>query len=126
MSADTMRDEQRAQFERDGYLVVPGVLAPDEVEHYAAVLDRVYQRHAAAGRLAADGSLHRLSAVASAPELAGLMTHPGAFGLVWAVLGWNIHVYHSHLDVHPPVAAARPFRFEWHQDGGRQNRELET
>ena len=42
------------------------------------------------------------------------------------VLGWNIHVYHSHLDVHPPVRAPMPFRFEWHQDGGRQNREIET
>ncbi len=25
-----------------------------------------------------------------------------------------------------PLAAPRPFRFEWHQDGGRQNREVET
>jgi hypothetical protein len=37
---------------------------------------------------------------------------------VWSLLGWNIHVYHSHLDVHPPLPARRPFRFEWHQDGG--------
>jgi ectoine hydroxylase len=121
-----MTTEQRERFERDGYLVVPGVLSPEEVRHYAAVLDRVYARHAAAGRLAADGSLHRLSAVAAAPELADLMTHPRAFPLVWSVLGWNVHVYHSHLDVHPPLRAARPFRFEWHQDGGRQNREVET
>jgi ectoine hydroxylase len=38
----------------------------------------------------------------------------------------NIHVYHSHLDVHPQLRAPQPFRFEWHQDGGRQNREIET
>jgi ectoine hydroxylase-related dioxygenase (phytanoyl-CoA dioxygenase family) len=35
-------------------------------------------------------------------------------------------VYHSHIDVHPPVIGEQPFRFEWHQDGGRQNREVET
>ena len=35
-------------------------------------------------------------------------------------------MYHSHLDVHPPLPGPRPFRFEWHQDGGRQNREIET
>lgn len=31
-----------------------------------------------------------------------------------------------HLDVHPPIQAPMPFRFNWHQDGGRQNREIET
>jgi ectoine hydroxylase len=45
---------------------------------------------------------------------------------VWSVLGWNIHIYHSHLDVHPPLRPHLPFRFDWHQDGGRQNREIET
>jgi ectoine hydroxylase len=28
--------------------------------------------------------------------------------------------------VHPPLRARLPFRFDWHQDGGRQNREIET
>jgi len=28
-----------------------------------------------------------------------------------------------HLDVHPPSQVPMPFRFNWHQDGGRQNRE---
>jgi ectoine hydroxylase len=48
------------------------------------------------------------------------------FGLVWSMLGWNVHIYHSHLDVHPPIRQRRAFRYEWHQDGGRQNREIET
>ena len=33
-------------------------------------------------------------------------------------------MYHCHLDVHPPVA--EPPRWRWHQDGGRQNVELES
>lgn len=37
------------------------------------------------------------------------------------MLGWNVHIYHSHLDVHPPILQRQPFRYEWHQDGGRQN-----
>jgi ectoine hydroxylase len=55
-----------------------------------------------------------------------LTDHPATFPYVWSILGWNIHVYHSHLDVHPPLRARMPFRFDWHQDGGRQNREIET
>ena len=46
---------------------------------------------------------------------------------MWSLLGWNVHVHHSHVDVHPGVDVGRvPYRFEWHQDGGRQNREIET
>ncbi|MEJ3744356.1 phytanoyl-CoA dioxygenase family protein [Actinomycetes bacterium KLBMP 9797] len=116
-----MTDEQRAQFERDGYLIVPGVLDAGEVAHYAAAIDRVYAQHAPDG-----GALHLLNAVGSCPDLAPLIDHPKVFGLVWSMLGWNVHIYHSHLDVHPTVPVERKFRFEWHQDGGRQNRELET
>jgi ectoine hydroxylase-related dioxygenase (phytanoyl-CoA dioxygenase family) len=70
--------------------------------------------------------MHLLSAVANCPEIVGLIDHPATFRYVWSVLGWNIHIYHSHLDVHPPVRERQPFRYEWHQDGGRQNREIET
>jgi hypothetical protein len=117
-----MTAEQSVQFERDGYLVLRGALTPQEVTAYSAALDRVYatQPHAA------DGSLHVLSAVSSCPDVVGLLDHPKAFPLVWSVLGWNVHVYHSHLDVHPPLLAPKPDWWHWHQDGGRQNREMET
>jgi ectoine hydroxylase len=121
-----MTDEQRTKFERDGFIVVPGVLSEDEVAHYEAAVDRVYEERAAAGKLAADRSLHKLNAVDSCNDLAPLLDHPKVFGLVWSMLGWNVHVYHSHLDVHPPLTEKKPFRFEWHQDGGRQNREIES
>jgi ectoine hydroxylase-related dioxygenase (phytanoyl-CoA dioxygenase family) len=45
--------------------------------------------------------------------------------LVCGVLGWNIHMYHCHLDIHPP-AAGPCVLWRWHQDGGRQNLEIET
>jgi ectoine hydroxylase-related dioxygenase (phytanoyl-CoA dioxygenase family) len=121
-----MTAEEREQFERDGFVIVRDVLTPEEVAYYAAALDRVYAEHEAMDKLGPDRSLHKLSAVASCPELAGLIDHPKAFPLVWGMLGWNVHIYHSHLDVHPPIDVPKPFRFEWHQDGGRQNREIET
>jgi ectoine hydroxylase-related dioxygenase (phytanoyl-CoA dioxygenase family) len=121
-----MSDSQREQFEQDGFIILRNVLTSDEVSFYAGVLDRVYAEKEASGGLAADGSLHLLSAVTSAPELRGLIDHPGAFPLVWSMLGWNAHIYHSHLDVHPGIKIQKPFRWEWHQDGGRQNREIES
>lgn len=117
---------EREQFDRDGFIVIRGALTPDEVNHYAGALDRVYASAVAAGQLMDGASMHRLSAVANCPEAAALVDHPATFRYVWSLLGWNIHVYHSHGDVHPKLPARRPFRFEWHQDGGRQNREIET
>jgi len=119
-------DAWRAQFEADGFFIIRGALTADEVRRYRDALDRAYLAAEASGRIPAEGSLHQLSAVAHCPEAAGLLDHPVTFPYVWSLLGWNIHVYHSHIDVHPPLRARRPFRFEWHQDGGRQNRELET
>jgi ectoine hydroxylase len=117
---------ERERFDRDGYLIIRGALTPDEISRYAAALDRTYAAATSSGRVQPGASMHQLSAVANCPEAAGLLDHPSTFRYVWSLLGWNIHVYHSHLDVHPPLPARRPFRFEWHQDGGRQNREIET
>jgi ectoine hydroxylase-related dioxygenase (phytanoyl-CoA dioxygenase family) len=121
-----MTPAQRAAFERDGYLVVPGALDANEVAYYTSIVDVLYERRRRTGRLGTGGSMHELSAVATCPALAPLVDHPSTLGYVWSTLGWNVHVYHSHVDVHPQVAEDKPFRFEWHQDGGRQNRELET
>jgi ectoine hydroxylase-related dioxygenase (phytanoyl-CoA dioxygenase family) len=121
-----MTGQQRESFERDGYLVIPRALSAAEVDKYSSALDGVYREEAADGRVALGGAMHKLAAVASCAEMAGLLDHPSVFPLVWSVLGWNVHVYHSHLDVHPTVRTDKPHRFEWHQDGGRQNRELET
>ena len=121
-----MTAEQRASFDRDGYLIIRGALGPDEVAAAREAIDGVHACMAKAGKVGLDGSMHLLSVVANCPELASLTDHPATFPYVWSTLGWNIHIYHSHLDVHPPVRVPLPFRFDWHQDGGRQNREIET
>ena len=107
-----MTPDQRAQFEKDGYLIIRGALTPTEVEYYTAALDRVYAEQEAAGAVKPGGSMHVLSAAANCPEAVGLIDHPATFPLVWSMLGWNVHIYHSHLDVHPniPGQGAVPVR----------------
>jgi ectoine hydroxylase-related dioxygenase (phytanoyl-CoA dioxygenase family) len=121
-----MTPEQRDQFERDGYLVIREALSEREVSFYTDAIDQVYEAEQAAGNVPPGSAMHQLSAVANCPAAVGLIDHPSTFPLVWSMLGWNVHIYHSHLDVHPPIRTAPPYRFDWHQDGGRQNRELET
>jgi len=120
-----MTAQQREGFERDGFLLIRRALTGSEVAFYRDALDLVYAAQLAVGRVCARGPMHLLSAVANCREAVGLIDHPKTFPLVWSILGWNVHIYHSHLDVHPPIRTQPPYRFEWHQDGGRQNRELE-
>jgi hypothetical protein len=62
--AGPMTAEQRAAFDRDGYLIIRGALSPDETAAARAAVDRVYAAGARAGALAPDGSMHLLGAVA--------------------------------------------------------------
>jgi ectoine hydroxylase-related dioxygenase (phytanoyl-CoA dioxygenase family) len=114
-------EQQLRRFDRDGFVTIDGALSPDEVRRLARLTDSVRRSQPAA----ADGSLHALGFVAREPAFVELVDHPRVLELVCAILGWNIHMYHCHLDVHPP-AAEPAGSWRWHQDGGRQNLEVET
>jgi ectoine hydroxylase-related dioxygenase (phytanoyl-CoA dioxygenase family) len=115
-----MTPDERDRFDRDGYLIIPSVLDEDEVAYCRDAIMRARRR------VGATRALHLLSAVRNVPELAFLVDHPRTLRYVWSMLGWNVHIYHSHVDVHPQLHERQPIWWHWHQDGGRQNRELET
>jgi ectoine hydroxylase len=115
-----MTADERAEFERDGFLVIRSVLNHEEIARARTAILRYREK------VGAVGAVHQLSAVTTLPELAFLLDHPVAFRYVWSLLGWNVHVYHSHIDVHPQLHERQKDWWHWHQDGGRQNRELET
>jgi ectoine hydroxylase len=106
-------------FERDGYVVVENALDADAIAHLAEAVDRVWREERPDG-----SALHLLGFLGRDTAFIDLIDHPTTFPLVYGLLGWNIYVYHCHLDVHPPLH--EPPRWRWHQDGGRQNLELES
>ena len=108
-----------SDFERDGYLVVEDALDAAQVRALTAATDRVWREDNGSG-----GALHRLGFVGRDEAFLELVDHPAILPRVVDLLGWNIYLYHSHLDVHPP--AEPDGRWRWHQDGGRQNVELES
>lgn len=122
----TMTADERARFDADGYLIIPGVLTESEIDLCRTAILAARDRAAATGDLSKTGALHLLSVVTHVPELAFLIDHPRTLSYIWSMLGWNVHIYHSHVDVHPTIHEQQPDRWHWHQDGGRQNRELET
>jgi ectoine hydroxylase len=107
-------------FELDGYLVVENALQPRQVRRLTAAVDRLWRREAR-NRTA----LHRLGFVGLDDVFLELVDHPATLPWVRAKLGWNVYLYHCHLDVHPPLATSNG-AWRWHQDGGRQNVELES
>jgi len=106
------------EFERDGFLVVEGALDKPELDALIVAVDRTWS--ALGG-----GTVHELGFLRHDPAFLELVDRPRLLALVRQILGWNIHMYHCHLDVHPPAAEGAP-QWRWHQDGGRQNVELES
>jgi ectoine hydroxylase len=106
-------------FERDGYVVVENALDADAIAQLAEAVDRVWREERPDGT-----ALHLLGFLGRDTAFIELIDHPTTFPLVYGLLGWNIYVYHCHLDVHPRLH--EPPRWRWHQDGGRQNLELES
>jgi ectoine hydroxylase len=107
-----------------GLVTLQGVLDDASLRRLTAAVDRVYEQELRRGGAAADGSLHLLEFLGRDPSFLALLDLEPVLELVAACLGWNIQVYHSHLDVHPPLPAAAPWRWRWHQDGGRQHSDL--
>ncbi len=103
--------------EDNGFVVIADALAGTEI---ATLTDAVDVLHRARG----GGTLHELGFLGADPRFLLPVDHESVLPLVVGALGWNIYVYHCHLDVHPP--SLEPSRWRWHQDGGRQNVELES
>jgi ectoine hydroxylase len=119
--------EQRADFDRDGYLVIRDAIPPELLERLIQAQDRVYAQQEAQGLLSPkDHSMHLMGFLHRDKAFLELLELPAVFPLVWGILGWNIHAYHHHIDLHPGISPDVRKTWRWHQDGGRQNLEIET
>jgi hypothetical protein len=108
------------ELDRKGYVHIPCVLSADEVAHYRAIVDAL-----AAERFdPAQGFVHALGATYLHPGLMDLGVDTRLLGVVAGSLTPNIHIYHSHVDVHPPEEQ-KPKAWRWHEDGGRQTADLD-
>ena len=111
-------DDLLARFARDGFVTLPNALDSATLVALRGAVDRVWNLR----RPSSDEPLHELGFVRLDDAFVELVDHPAALPLVHALLGWNIYLYHCHLDVHPPRVELP--RWRWHQDGGRQNVDL--
>ena len=123
-----LTEAERAQFDGEGFLVVPGVLPAAKVEALAAAAARIDGEWRPRRRLKPHQPLNLLDAIGKDDAFLELLDLPQTFMRVVDTLGWHIQLYHSHLIVTPPLPAGyqpRHPRLGWHQDSGRLNLDLE-
>ena len=119
-------EDRRARLRSKGLLLIRSAVKPPAVARLAAAIDRLYDEELVAGRVKQGERMHMLGGVARSDAFLELLDNAAVFPHICRELGWNIYVYHSHVDLTPPVAgeSSRPV-WGWHQDGGRQNLDLE-
>ncbi len=123
--AHRLTPEEREFFNTNGYLVVENALDSATNERLLAAVNRIDARE----RLPENRKklLSITNVIHEDPALVDLIDCPTVFPKVWGILGWNIYLYHSHIDVTPPAdEAALTWRVAWHQDSMRVNDEIES
>jgi ectoine hydroxylase len=118
--------QERRSFEQDGLFYVEDALSAEQVKSLSAVVDRIYEEEL--GRGAPTDTVRSVpNFIPRDPALLALVDYDRIFPKVWGLLGWNIYLYHAHLNVTPP-SGAQPSdaTFSWHQDSARVNVEMES
>ena len=108
------------ELDAKGYVHIPGVLAADELAKIREVVEALAKVHMNPDT----GFVHALGATYLHPVLMDLGVDPRLMGVLAGALTPNLHIYHSHIDVHPPEED-QPNAWRWHEDGGRQTADLD-
>jgi len=120
-----LTDEERKQFDEQGYLIVKDALSPGQVSVLTEVVDGIHQKRIADG-FDPKPALFYPNFIPDNPLFTYLVDYEKVFPKVWGILGWNIFLYHAHLIVTPPSGQEKDDKtFGWHQDSGRVNQEIE-
>lgn len=123
-----LSDQQRQDFERDGFLVVPQALAPEMVSRLVEVADRLYAEGVAREGLSKVYHWHLRNCLPADDLFLELLDWPTTFPLVVDLMNWNIHLITSHLIMRAPTAPEAPENWkatDWHRDGGTSPFEMQ-
>jgi ectoine hydroxylase len=119
-----LTDEERTTFETTGVFQIEDALDAEQVAQLTKAADVINDRELAAGADPAKAMFFP-NFIPEDPAFVDLVDYERVLPKVWALLGWNICLYHGHLIVTPPSGQERTDKtFGWHQDSGRVNRDI--
>lgn len=112
-----LTDAERAQFNKDGYLVVKNAIDPDKVAKYIDIINKLNK----------STKFYFINAfVKEDKAFLDVVDNPKVLPKIWGVLGWNIFLQHSHLSVTPFCGNEDDKSLaSWHRDGGRIGEEVD-
>ncbi len=119
---------ERRQFEQAGYLVIENAVSASRLDRLVNVCNCLLKLKRQAG-LASHAPFSEPNVIGKDPVLVEMIDCETTFPKVWGILGWNIYLYHSHIDVTPPSDPSPPPgspTVAWHQDSLRVNDEIES
>ena len=126
--AQRLTEDERSQFEQNGFLVLENVLSAQLVDQlYSAASDIVADYRRTQG-IEDDVMVNPFNFIGHDDLFLDLLDWPTTFPKVWGILGWHIQLYHTHMMTVPPEPRLETGhkRLGWHQDSGRLNQDLET
>jgi ectoine hydroxylase len=91
---------QRERFEEQGFLIVENALSPDQLKVLEDAVDHLYSEFAGGPEA---GHLEMRNVVAHHPVLRDLISHRLILPLIVDLLGANIKMRSTHMDVRPPL-----------------------
>jgi ectoine hydroxylase len=97
-----LTQQEREGFDKNGFLIIENALSSVEIAELVAVADDLYGRYEAE---TGTGRLEIRNCLAQHRSLLNLVTHAKILPVVVGLLGPNIKIRSSHLDIRPPVAS---------------------
>ena len=145
-----LTEDERLQFESNGFFVVEDIIPAQMVEDLNVVIDRldtqyrdrtsspkrrtpapavISRKRAPTELLSPHERLNLLDFVGTDEIFLELLDWPKACPKVWGILGWDLQLYHPHMAINAPAVPdeiQEKKRLAWHQVSRRLNIELET
>ena len=116
-----LTDKQKKQWKEDGYLVMKGILSPEEVENLTAVVDQMYEDHLQQPDVKPDAGLDRRNVMEDHDIFVDLMDHSATFPIVLELMSPYIHLSMSEVIVRPTDPEGKGLL---HTDGGQAMRQI--
>ena len=128
MKIGVLTEEQKYQWNKDGYLVLKGVLTEAEIQKLTTVVDQIDAEHRKQLRSEnpQDGSgvkpyagLNKLNIIEDSYIFVELMDHPVTFPVVLELLGPFVQLSMSQAMIRPPNPDNKGLAHALHPDGGQ-------
>jgi len=123
-----LTETERKQFSNNGYLVIENALTPEILDICLAAVDRIDDQVRKELNCEPYKRINVHDCIGKENDLLQLIDMPTTFPKVWALMGWNIYLFHTQVIVSPPTHnfSVSHRRLSWHQDQNRSNGDLDT